>query len=1095
MVLLASLTACRSLVLSSGTMGASMHVHATTGGTLTRAELAARVYTSTPADLAPLEAFLRAGGLGTHADIERNNGRVWITTTAAGTFAAYTRNDQRSHSGLTVNASGHIDDEQPLSIFDLDEETASICNDPALGAIAHAATAADATGDCRQFHALSAQYIYDFVGDAMLVDTFPNAQHVRWVPGDATVCEGGDCEIAGAPTLAISFPIDLSVNQGQPFTRWIYLHGSVSTAYRIQPNVCGPGSPLACDRDARGPIQFRSYSFAGDDMRLPDLGVDVSVHHVSTGETFDIEVDSNCALLGPLVCSAAATAILRPLLSGLLVRIADAGSRSLDGATHGVIPLPGGPPVGRFITVPGPFGPATFDLDQTMGRTGTSTRPGTTELIVGGGGAMVDGTTRRLTLGLTSVLLSNTLGGTPLNVTTFCTPMARANPLLASACGTVPNALGPLPQTAQFLDTQLGVARELRRLFVQALANTAPSTPPARSRVTAIAFNPTMPGAVDFTFTIDTDGDGSDDLMDLCPLRLPTDRCSTGTPGDSGDATDDDVDHIGDNCDLCRAMTSSDNSDVDFDCLGAPCDCDDDGDTCNDQEFVAGCPAVPGHYLDENPEFGDCAAFDVTTTPPTCTARHDLDGDGRIDDCDPDDDGDGVAEQCASTCSLCLPCRTGQGAPSDCCSDNCPSWLPADPTQTDSDLDGIGDVCDVCPNGPCTFSFNGSLVANVAGLPAIDGCVQAPSGCLGGLLINPLCLHGPCPDPFGALRVMDGRFHERLAFRLPALGPDEALGQLAALPDLDGDSVGEIAVGVTAGQRAGRVLILSGQRGQLIETIHGFASGDRFGASIASLGTMLAVGAPGARNLGASVAVGGVYFFDLRAGFTVQNALFGHSAGERFGTAIVALGDLNVDGIADLVVGAPRANGGAGRLDLVSVDGRVTRSFSVAIPRAHLGSNAGAILPRSQGDRGGLIVGSASALDGRGLLVMFEWDAQVRWRVVGAPGDHLGRSVSSAVDLDGDLSPEIAVGAPGAHGGIGEVRFFDTAGQQKDTLTPSSAAHFGRVVRSVDDVDGDGSADLMVGASSIGTAGFAGGVTTLFGGLASFTKIISHVGP
>jgi hypothetical protein len=147
----------------------------------------------------------------------------------------------------------------------------------------------------------------------------------------------------------------------------------------------------------------------------------------------------------------------------------------------------------------------------------------------------------------------------------------------------------------------------------------------------------------------DSDGDGVPDLWDNCPDDPNPGQEDTDGDG-QGDACDDDDDDdtlldVGDNCPLVANVDQTNT------------DGDGQGDACDN------CPTVP------NP------------------GQQDADSDGAGDACDictsdsnNDADNDGI---CAG--SGYLPPKTGDN-------DNCPST--ANPDQTDTDSDALGNACD-----------------------------------------------------------------------------------------------------------------------------------------------------------------------------------------------------------------------------------------------------------------------------------------------------------------------------------------------------------------------------------------------------------------
>jgi hypothetical protein len=123
--------------------------------------------------------------------------------------------------------------------------------------------------------------------------------------------------------------------------------------------------------------------------------------------------------------------------------------------------------------------------------------------------------------------------------------------------------------------------------------------------------------------------------------------------------------------------------------------------------------------------------------------------------------------------------------------------------------------------------------------------------------------HAPGAGEVRLISVRDGK----IVWRLQGERAGDALGSaLAALADLDGDGVRELAIGAPrTGRGAGRVLVVSGKSGARLFALDGPRPFDRFGAALAGshgfAGPVLAVGAP---DHGERFARGGrVYVFDL----------------------------------------------------------------------------------------------------------------------------------------------------------------------------------------------------------------------------------------
>jgi hypothetical protein len=257
----------------------------------------------------------------------------------------------------------------------------------------------------------------------------------------------------------------------------------------------------------------------------------------------------------------------------------------------------------------------------------------------------------------------------------------------------------------------------------------------------------------------------------------------------------------------------------------------------------------------------------------------------------------------------------------------------------------------------------------------------------------------------------------------------------------------------------------------------------RFGALVAAAGDVDADGFPdfavGAPEDGVAGPDGGlVLIYSGYDGMLLRKSR-GAAAGERFGAALAAVGDADEDGHADLAVGAPDALAGplqdAGRVVVLS--GRTGAELARVLGAAshdRLGS-ALAALPGPDGD-GAMelalgVPGGDAAGNGAGLVLLLDaatlkLRAELRGR---APLDAFGTTLAAPGDVDKDGVQDLAVGAPFADpSGEASGRVWVVSGATGgDLFTVSGTAvgeKAGLGLAGAGDVDGDGYADLAVGA-------------------------------
>ena len=218
------------------------------------------------------------------------------------------------------------------------------------------------------------------------------------------------------------------------------------------------------------------------------------------------------------------------------------------------------------------------------------------------------------------------------------------------------------------------------------------------------------------------------------------------------------------------------------------------------------------------------------------------------------------------------------------------------------------------------------------------------------------------------------------------------------------------------------------------------------GSALASVGdvdgdgiTDVLVGAPGSNHV----------YLTSGAGGAVLHAIPAPSAGRTFGTAVAATGDVDGDGTADFAVGAPSDR---------------------------------TLVPAAAGGRVFLFSGASGAL----LRELAPATAD-------AP--NFGRSVSSPGDLSADGVPDVVVGSPGGQGG-GSVLAFSGANGGLLWSRPEPSTSFGQLVAPSADVSGDGVADVLVSGAAAAPAtppAAAGLVTDLLVGV--LNGVLSPVAP
>jgi hypothetical protein len=537
---------------------------------------------------------------------------------------------------------------------------------------------------------------------------------------------------------------------------------------------------------------------------------------------------------------------------------------------------------------------------------------------------------------------------------------------------------------------------------------------------------------------------------------------------------DEDVDDDGDgetefcgDCDDADDTVNTSSAEV---CDGADNDCDgvaesDEVDDDGDGEMVCAgdCDdADPSRYS------ANVEACDGIDNDCDGDASNEVDGDGdgllACEDCDdndasitiltthPDADGDGYGDPTISS----NECGTGSGYVLD----------DTDCDDTDAAVNpGATEVCNSIDDD-CDGTSDEGYDADGDGAGDCDDCDDTdPDVNLGMTEVCGDAVDEDCDGRAPLCQFADAQTLEDADVILTGADAGDQAGYSVAGGDLDADGFGDMVVGANAeASSAGAVYLVRGSLGSDLDLgsssvleFTGEDAGDEAGAALAVLGDgdgdgdlELAVGATGESTAGASA--GAVYL--LPGGATAGGSLsaadakiVGEDGSDKFGGSVAAAGDLDGDGYADLLVGALGDDAG--------------------------GSDSGAAYVQY-----GPVAGS---LDASALSV----------KIIGESSyDYAGTAVAGAGDIDGDGSPDLVIGAPGdddagANAGAAYILLAGLASTEDlataDYKLTGAAARdaAGDAVAGVGDTDGDGYADVLVGAYGNDDAGSTAGAAYL----------------
>ncbi len=313
--------------------------------------------------------------------------------------------------------------------------------------------------------------------------------------------------------------------------------------------------------------------------------------------------------------------------------------------------------------------------------------------------------------------------------------------------------------------------------------------------------------------------------------------------------------------------------------------------------------------------------------------------------------------------------------------------------------------------------------------------------------------------------------------------------------DVDGDGVNDVVTSApthgAANSNAGRIYVYSVGSGRLLWSADG-QPGDQLGTGVEAAGD---TNHDGIADVVASgpAAAGLARIYSGRDGRVLQT-FTSPNADEAFGNHIAGAGDVNGDGYADVIVGSPGKEGESKVPGHAYVYSGHDGSLLLSLAGERTGDGFGSTVAGYADARQQLLIvgapGAGAAHHGR-VYVYDRLATQPRFSIdADATGSKLGYMfVSVPGDVDGDGVRDVYASdwSNAAHGpATGRVYMVSgRTGKPLYALTGEAAGDgFGTSPSMAGDVDGDGRADLIVGAWQYGQVATSGGRAYLYSGRA-----------
>ena len=340
----------------------------------------------------------------------------------------------------------------------------------------------------------------------------------------------------------------------------------------------------------------------------------------------------------------------------------------------------------------------------------------------------------------------------------------------------------------------------------------------------------------------------------------------------------------------------------------------------------------------------------------------------------------------------------------------------------------------------------------------------------------------PFVEPVTIIREWDGE------------AANDQFGWIArSIGDVDRDGVPDFVTSAptskAGGENSGRIYVYSTKSGKLLWKADGHAN-DQLGTGLEGAGDVNGDGIP---DVVASAPGGGyANIYSGRDG-RVLRTFKAENINDDFGRHVAGVGDVNRDGFADVIVGAPNNSASGDKAGRAYVYSGKNGSILLTLNGAQANDNFGSAVTGFSNQKHILLMAGAPGAGPNHTGRTYVYDGLSPVPKFTIESDDTGAALGLMFltvlgDVDGDGVPDVyasdwsnsakgpSTGRVYIHSGKDGHRLFALTGE-------TAGEGFGTSSSLAGDVDGDGHADLIVGAWQYSGAAIGGGRAYLYSGL------------